>query len=89
MGNMCISYDNEYYYKLKKENKIYKKCYKCKDKFSIDKGGFSKRRSCRSHNIVKNYCTDCNLSKITIESCNIITCYHVIAPKNDSCCIFC
>lgn len=89
MGNICTTYNDELYYELKNKKKKYKRCYKCKDKFCIDKGGFSKRRSCRCHNIVKNYCTDCNLSKISIESCNITTCYHVIAAKKESCCIFC
>ena len=88
MGNICISSDKEYY-KLKKNNKVFKKCYKCKDRFCVDKGGFSNRRSCRCHNILKNYCTDCNISKITIDACNVRTCYHVISPKEKSFCIIC
>ncbi len=88
MGNICITYNDDLYHEFKNKKKIYKRCYKCKDKFCVDKGGFSKRRSCRCHNIVKNHCTDCNLSKISIESCNITTCYHVIAEKKESCCIF-
>lgn len=85
MGNLCISYD--YYYRLEKEGGTHKKCYKCKDKFRIDKGGFSKRRSCRQHMIINNYCTDCNISRSAIVSCNIATCYHVVAPKEKSCII--
>ena len=89
MGNLCISYDDEDYYKFKKKKRVFKYCYKCNDKFCVDKGGFSKRRSCRYHNIVNNHCTDCNLSKITMESCNITTCYHVIAAKEKLFCIIC
>jgi len=87
MGNICISYNDEYYYRLKNKKKIQKKCYKCKDRFYADKGGFSKRRSCREHLIIDGQCTDCNLSKTTINSLNILTCYHVIAPKKNSCII--
>ena len=89
MGNICITYINDDYYEFKNKKKIYKKCYKCKDKFCVDKGGFSKRRSCRQHTIENNHCTDCNLHKTTIQSCNITTCYHVIAPKKNSRCIIC
>lgn len=89
MGNICITYINDDYYEFKNKKKIYKKCYKCKDKFCVDKGGFSKRRSCRQHMIINDCCTDCNLSRSSIVSCNITTCYHVIAPKKNSRCIIC
>ena len=83
MGIICSKYyvDN---YNTKK--KIFRKCYKCTVLYECDRGGYSKRRSCRYHNFIGDSCYDCRLSKDTIVKNNILTCYHVITDSTVCCC---
>ncbi len=70
-------YDSYYNYNNYNKNKINNStgiCYKCKDRFKIQCGGFSERRSCRCHNFDNTgFCLDCHEYKQEVG----YTCYHV------------
>ena len=68
MGNLFVPDTNE-------ENYYYT-CYKCNDSFKNHCGGYSKRTSCRYHNIDSqtNTCNDCREIYKPRLSAN---CYHI------------
>ena len=78
MGICCSDFcynDDYYYYDCNKRNPSYYNCYKCNDRFKVDTGGFSQRKSCRLHKFDnKGFCLDCHEYKDRLTS---YTCYHV------------
>ena len=65
MGNLFVP-------DTKKEDYYYT-CYKCNDSFQNHCGGYSKRTSCRYHNIdtETNICLDCR------RETGLVNCYHI------------